>query len=135
MNKVILLGRLTKDGELRTTDNGKSVYTNSVALRRSYANKDGNYESDFIDIQAWGTTAEFINKYFKKGSLISLDGKIETGSYEKDGKKIYTTRVRIENVEFVEGKKEETQEEVDVPTNYKSNYEDSVVIEDSDLPF
>lgn len=136
MNKFIGLGRLTKDGELGTTESGKSVYTNSIALRRNYDNKDGNYDSDFLDIQAWGATGEFINKYFKKGNLISLDGHIETGSYEKDGKKYYTTRVRVENVEFVESKKEDKQEILeDIPQNIKSEYEDTVVIKDEDLPF
>lgn len=136
MNKVIISGRLTKDTELRSSESGVSVARFTIATNRNFKNKEGNYDADFISCVAYRNTAEFINKYFKKGDGIIVDGRIQTGSYDaQDGTKRYTTDVVIENVEF-NGSKNTTKSE-DVPQNIKSNYEsnEEVKLEDFELPF
>lgn len=104
MNKVILIGRLTADPELRQTQNGTSFCKFTVAVNRKFANKDtGEREADFISCQAWRQTAEFINRYFKKGQMIAVEGTLRTGSYQdKNHSDVthYTTDVLAENVEF-----------------------------------
>lgn len=107
MNKVVLVGRLTRDPEVRysTGQNANAMARFSVAINRRFKNADGNYEADFINCIAFGKSAEFIEKYFKKGMAIGLTGRIQTGSYtNKDGVKVYTTDVVVEETEFVESK-------------------------------
>lgn len=107
MNKVILLGRLTKDPEVRYTQGENSTATArfSTAVNRKFKNAEGNYDADFINCVSFGKTAEFIEKYFHKGDMIALTGRIQTGSYtNKDGVKVYTTDVVVEEVEFAGGK-------------------------------
>lgn len=107
MNKVILLGRLTRDPEVRYSqgDNSTATARFSLAVNRKFKNAEGNYDADFINCVAFGKTAEFIEKYFHKGDMISLVGRIQTGSYtNKDGVKVYTTDVVVEEVEFAGGK-------------------------------
>lgn len=99
MNKTILIGRLTKDPEVRQSGE-TSIGRFTVAVDRRMK-KD---EADFISCVAFGKTAEFVEKYFQKGSKIGITGRIQTGSYEKDGHKVYTTDVIAEEVEFVESK-------------------------------
>ena len=102
MNKVILVGRLTRDPDTHNTQN--SQYTRfSVAVGRRFK-RDGQPTADFPNCIAWGKTAEFVDKYFHKGMKIGLEGRIQTGSYEKDGRMIYTTDVLVDSVEFVESK-------------------------------
>ena len=105
MNKCILLGRLTKEPEERHSGD-MTVTRFTVAVDRR--TKDGQ-TADFPSCVAFGKTAEFIAKYFHKGMKIALDGHLQTGSYEKDGKKYYTTDVVVENAEFAESKKSETE--------------------------
>ena len=105
MNKVELVGRLTRDVEIRTTESGTVTARFSIAVSRRFKNAEGVYEADFINCVAFGKTAEFIGKYFSKGSMIGVTGRIQTGSYtNKDGQKVYTTDVVIEECEFVTGK-------------------------------
>ena len=107
MNKVILLGRLTKDPEVRYTQGENSTATArfSTAVNRKFKNAEGNYDADFINCVSFGKTAEFIEKYFHKGDMIALTGRIQTGSYtNKDGQRVYTTDVVVEQVEFAESK-------------------------------
>ena len=101
MNKTILHGRLTKDPEIRYSQSGTAIARFTLAVNRM--KKD---EADFITCKAFGKTAEIMEKYIKKGTEIMLCGRIETGSYEKDGKKVYTTEVIADEIDFV-GKKEE----------------------------
>ncbi len=115
MNKVILMGRLTRDPEVRYSQgaNQTAVARFSVAVDRRFK-KDGEQNADFINCVTFGKTAEFIEKYFKKGMRVGLTGRIQTGSYEdKDGKKVYTTDVVAENVEFVESKNSSDSEQHD----------------------
>lgn len=100
MNKCVLIGRLTNDPELRENDKYKQCKF-TLAVNRL---KEG---ADFINCIAWGNTAELISKYFNKGSQLAIEGRINTGSYEKDGKKVYTTDVIVENITFI-GSKEKT---------------------------
>lgn len=104
MNKIILVGRLTKDPKLSATQNSSYVRFNLAVDRRF--KKDGDeVTADFPSCIAWGKMAEFINKYFHKGMKIGLVGRIQTGSYtNRDGQKVYTTDVVAEEVEFVESK-------------------------------
>lgn len=103
LNKVILMGRLTKDPELRTTNNGKNVTTFTIAVDTGYGE---DKKTDFINCVAWNKTAEFINKYFSKGQMIIVLGRISTRNYEdKNGDKKYITEVIANEVQFGESKK------------------------------
>lgn len=103
MNKVILIGRLTRDPEIRATANS-TMASFSVAVDRRYK-QDGQPDADFPRVIAWGKTAEFIEKYFHKGMKIGIEGRIQTGSYQnQSGQTIYTTDVIADAVEFVESK-------------------------------
>ena len=140
MNKFIGVGNLTKEGELRSTESGKIIYSNSLAMRNDFKNKDGEYDTEFINFSAWGTTAEYLKKYAKKGNKVLIEGRISTRSYDKqDGSKAYITEVIAEKVELLTYKKEETttQNELEVPQNYKTQYEETeeIALSDADLPF
>ena len=102
MNKVFLVGRLTRDLELRSTGS-VSVLRNSIAVnRRVRAGEE--QKADFISIVAFGQTAETMSRFLHKGSLIAIDGRIQTGSYERDGQTVYTTDVVVDNFDFCEKK-------------------------------
>lgn len=105
MNKVILSGRLTRDSEVRYGGaNNTAVARGSLAVDRRFK-KEGEQTADFINYVAFGKTAEFLEKYGKKGTKFIVEGRIQTGSYDnKDGQKVYTTDVVIETVEFAESK-------------------------------
>ena len=105
MNNVVLVGRLTKDIELRTIGQGVSVANFTLAVDRRFKNKQGERETDFIACIAWKMTAEFIAKYFKKGDKIGIVGEIQTRSYEgNSGNKVYVTEVKVEQAHFVDSK-------------------------------
>lgn len=107
MNKVQLVGRLTRDPEIRYSqgENATATARFSVAVNRRFKNAEGNYDADFINCVAFGKSAEFVEKYFRKGMAIGLTGRIQTGNYtNKDGQKVYTTDVIVEETEFVESK-------------------------------
>ena len=105
MNKVILLGRLTAKPELRYTPQNTAFTRFSVAVNRNFTNADGKRDADFINVVAWRKQAETISKFFDKGNLIALEGRLQTGSYDdKDGNKRYTVDVALDNFEFVESK-------------------------------
>jgi len=109
MNKTILMGRLTRDPDVRYSTGEKANATArfSVAINRRFKNAEGGYDADFINCVAFGKTGEFVEKYFQKGSMIALTGRIQTGSYtNKEGVKVYTTDVVVEEVEFAGGKNE-----------------------------
>ncbi|MBQ5566173.1 MAG: single-stranded DNA-binding protein [Clostridia bacterium] len=126
MNNVTLIGRLTKDPDLKTTQSGLSVCRFTVAVDRPYSKEK---QTDFINCLAWRQTADFICKYFTKGQRIALIGSIQTGSYEKDGSKVYTTEVNVSNVEFCESKKQSGE-----TVNAAETTEDIPLVDD-DLPF
>jgi single-strand DNA-binding protein len=104
MNKVTLIGRLTKEPEIRTAQSGTTVARYSLAVQRAFKN-NGQQETDFINCVCFGKTAEFAEKYLHKGTKVAVNGRIQTESYtKKDGQKVYTTDVVIEDHEFVESK-------------------------------
>lgn len=110
MNKVIEIGRNTKDIELKTTPNGKSVVTFSIAVKRTFKNADGEYDSDFLTCVAFGNTAETLSKYVKKGDLIGIEGRLQTRNYtDKEGNNRYATEIVVDYIEFLQPKKQETQ--------------------------
>lgn len=106
MNKVILMGRLTKDVEMRQTPNGIAVARFTIAVNRRFA-KDGGQQADFINCIAWRKTGEFISRYFQKGSMIAVVGSIQTRSWDgNDGKKQYATEVVVDEAYFTGSKTE-----------------------------
>lgn len=136
MNKVILMGRLTKDPEIRSTADGKTIASYSLAVNRSFK-RDGDPDADFLNCVAFGKPAEFAEKYFKKGMQILVTGRIQTGSYtNKDGHKVYTTDIIIESQEFTERKQETPQKPTEAPQKADEKVDDWVNIPDSvELPF
>lgn len=105
MNRVVLVGRLTKDPELRYTPNGVPVASFTLAVNRSFTNQQGEREADFINCVVWRRPAENVANYLKKGSMAGVDGRIQTRSYEgQDGKRVYVTEVLAESVQFLEPK-------------------------------
>lgn len=137
MNSVNLVGNLCKDAEVRYTtgENATAMYRNTIAVQRKFKDKNtGKYESDFIPIQAFGNTAEFLGKYFVKGSKVGITGRIQTGSYtNKEGQKVYTTDVIVENAEFV-GKREDNPAPAEAPKD-KDDFIDIPEGLENELPF
>lgn len=106
MNCVFLCGRLTKDPDVRQTNSGKVYARMSLAVDRRRA-KDGQQQADFPTLIAWGKTAEFAEKYLFKGKKILVEGSLQTGSFEKDGVKHYTTDVLVDNIEFADSRRQD----------------------------
>ena len=141
MNKVILMGRLTKDVEIRQTPNNLSVARFTIAVNRRFV-KDGGQQADFINCIAWRKTGEFISRYFQKGSMIAVVGSIQTRSWDgNDGKKQYATEVIVDEVYFTGSKAESsTGGNTDLSDSglddLNSQYgEDFATIGEEDLPF
>ena len=135
MNKVVLVGRLTAKPELRYTPQNTAYTRFTVAVNRSFANAEGKRDADFINVVAWRKQAETIAKYFDKGNLIALDGRLQTGSYDdKDGNKRYTVDVALDNFEFVESKSARAAEAEATPYDFEENVPSEGVNVDSD-PF
>jgi single-strand DNA-binding protein len=122
MNKVQLVGRLTKDVELKTTSNETAYCNFTLAVDRRFKDANGERQADFINCVAWRQTAEFIYKYFRKGNRIGVCGSIQTRSYEKDGQKVFVTEVLVEEAEFVESQtKTESAPQVEAPQEESGN--------------
>jgi len=117
MNKPYLIGRLTKDIDLRYINSNKAVGTTSIAVNRP-KQKDKEQEADFINVVLWGNTAENCSKYIGKGSRIAIEGRIQTRSYEtENGQKRYVFEVVAENVEFLDNKKQNSETQGSVQNN------------------
>lgn len=107
LNKAILVGRLTKDPELRSTASGISVVSFTVAITRSYARQGEERQTDFINCVAFRNTADFISRYFAKGNMIAVDGSIQTRTWDdQEGKRHWVTEVMVNEAHFVESKKD-----------------------------
>lgn len=105
LNRVVLVGRLTRDPELRYTPNGVAVANFTVAVNRPFSNQQGNREADFINCVVWRRAAENLANFMKKGNLVGVDGRIQTRSFEgQDGRRVYITEVVAESVQFLEPK-------------------------------
>ena len=144
MNKVILMGRLTRDPEVRyTTTNNTLVCTFSIAVNRRFARQDQGQTADFFNIVAWDKTGEFCSKYFKKGQQVGIIGRLQTRNYDdKDGKKVYVTEVVAEETYFADSKREgdgsgsgNSFAGVDAPFNATEGASDFTPVTDDDLPF
>lgn len=136
MNKVILTGRLTKDLVLEHTKQGTPLCQFTLATNRPVI-RDGKRETDFITCIIWNKQAENLVKYQRKGNLLGIQGELRVDTYESDGKRKYKSYVLVEEVEYLESKKEMTKdEEVDFnKVSAKTNREEQITITDSDLPF
>lgn len=107
LNNVTLIGRLTKDVELRYTQTGVAVARFTVAVNRAFSNQQGEKDADFISCVAWRKTAENLANFMSKGSQIGIVGRIQTGSYDdKDGKRVYTTEVIANEISFLDAKQQ-----------------------------
>jgi single-strand DNA-binding protein len=105
LNRVVLVGRLTKDPDLRYTPNGIAVTSITLAVNRPFSNQQGNREADFINVVIWRKQAENVANYLRKGSLAGVDGRLQTRSYENnEGKKVFITEVVADSVQFLESK-------------------------------
>ncbi|MGQ5646567.1 single-stranded DNA-binding protein SsbA [Bacillus velezensis] len=105
LNRVVLVGRLTKDPELRYTPSGAAVATFTLAVNRTFTNQSGEREADFINCVTWRRQAENVANFLKKGSLAGVDGRLQTRSYEnQQGQRVFVTEVQAESVQFLEPK-------------------------------
>ncbi len=111
LNQIVIVGRLVRDPELRTTENGKNVTNITLAVPRSYKNSNGEYETDFVDCVLWTGIAETTTEYCKKGDLLGIKGRVQTRIYEKDEIKKSITEVVAEKVTFLSSKKEKEEAE------------------------
>lgn len=135
LNTAILMGRLTADPELKTTPNNVTVTSFTIAVDRSYAKAGEARQTDFIDIVAWRSTAEFICKYFRKGQMIALQGSIQTRSYtDSQGIKRKAFEVVADGVHFCGGKSEEKTSDTAYAAPQEAP-EHIDVTDDDDLPF
>ena len=140
MNKVILMGRLTRDPEVRYSQSAEPVAISrfSLAVDRRYK-RDGEPDADFINCVAFGKTGEFVEKYFRKGQRVAVEGRLQVRSYDKDGVKQWSTEVVVENNYFADSKVqgEQTQAAVTTPQDaYDSGFTgQGEPIEEEDLPF
>ncbi|WP_294483708.1 single-stranded DNA-binding protein [uncultured Ruminococcus sp.] len=117
LNKVILMGRITQDLEVKQTTGGQAVLSFSVAVQRSYKDQSGQYPTDFLDCVAWGQTAEFIGRYFSKGRMIVVEGNLRKRVWEdKNGVKHYPTEIFVDNASFAGDSKPQGG------GNYSNNY-------------
>ena len=161
MDKALLIGRLTRDPELRSTSTGRSVCQFSIAVNRNFTNANGEREADFINCVVWDKQAENLVKYQKRGNQIAVDGRIQTRNYEdKDGKRVYVTEILANNISFLDSKGTNTSsndfnslpeppredsvssssnmnnmETVSVDKDPFEAFGDSIEISDNDLPF
>lgn len=144
INRTILVGRLTKDPDLKYTAQGTPVANFTLAVNRTFTNQQGEKETDFINIVVWRKQAENAANYLKKGNLAGVDGRIQTRNYEgQDGKRIYVTEVLAESVQFLEPKGSQGQGDTNTQTRKQTQdnsqkdpfKNDGHDILDSDLPF
>ena len=157
MNKVVLIGRLTRDPELRYTGSNIPVATFSLAVNRNFSNQQGEREADFINIVVWRKQAENVKNYLTQGSQVAIDGRIQTRSYDdNNGQKRYVTEVVADNVEFLGSKNssnnssngssneeptpydfgdEKEPKGTDVDSNPFADFGSNIEISDDELPF
>lgn len=125
INRVVLVGRLTKDPELSYTPSGIPMTKFTVAVNRAFSNQQGEREADFISCIAWRKQAENLANFMRKGSLIGLEGRIQTGSFEgQDGKRVYTTDVVVDSIQFLEPRSQQSGQSSTQnyqSTNYQQN--------------
>ncbi|MCI2948368.1 single-stranded DNA-binding protein [Staphylococcus caledonicus] len=142
LNRVVLAGRLTKDPEFRTTQNGVSVTNFTLAVNRNFKNKNGEQQADFINVVVFRQQAENVNNYLSKGNLAGVDGRIQSRSYENnEGQRVYVTEVLADSVQFLEPKNNQSNNQPQQQSgqaqsgNNPFNNDNNVNIDNDDLPF
>ena len=142
LNCAVIMGRLVADPELRQTPSGVSVTRFRVAVDRAFVKQGEERKTDFIDVVAWRQTAEFVTRYFPKGSMIAVQGSIQTGFYEKDGIKRNTFEIVADNVSFCGSKSESgtagaAPRAADAAPSFSNGSADdfAALADDDDLPF
>ena len=155
MNRVELIGRLVRDPEIRYTASNIATTRFTLAVNRNFQGQDGEQGTDFISVVTWRKQAENVKKYLTKGSLVSVEGRIQTGSYEKNGQRVYTTDVVGDSVQFLETRaqsqnrtsnndvtpsdfvqtNEPVEEGSDMSDEVFANFGDSIEISDDDIAF
>lgn len=151
LNRVVLVGRLTRDPDLRYTASGRAVANFTIAVNRPFTNQQGDREADFINCVIWNKPAENLANYMSKGNLIGIDGNLQSRSYDgQDGKRIYVTEVLAASVQFLESKNKTQNQEPNHQPSYQpanqSSYQQTqqasshenlepIDISDDDLPF
>ena len=133
INNVVLVGRLTHKSDLKFTTNGKNYTQFSIAVQRKFKNQSDEYEADFINCTLWGKAAENFTKFTRKGSLVGVEGRLQTRNYKKEGRKIYITEVIAENFSLLESKATTDARENNPITNTQSN--EVIEFSEDDLPF
>lgn len=162
MNKVFLIGRLTRDPELRYTGSNRAVTQITIAVNRNFTNQNGEREADFINVVVWDKAAENLKKYVGKGRMVAVEGRIQTRNYDNnEGKKVYVTEVVAQNVQFLDSRSasdnsasytqvaptntnnvspydfdnNNNMETVNVESDPFASFGSSVDLSDNDLPF
>lgn len=140
INRVVLVGRLTKDPEFRTTQNGVSVATFTLAVNRTFTNAQGEREADFINCVTFRKQADNVNRFLSKGSLAGVDGRIQSRSYEnQDGKRVFVTEAVCESVQFLEPKNNQSnnqpQQQNGQAQSGNNPFGNGADISDDSLPF
>ena len=150
LNAVCLMGRLTRDPELRTTASGVSVTSFTLAVERAYVKQGEDRQADFIDVVAWRQQAEFVCRYFQKGSLVAINGRLQTNNYQdKNGNNRTSVAVVADNINFAGSKgtskpvdeggeaapRSDAWPKADPPANYGGVDDFSVIDDSDDLPF
>ena len=152
MNRVELIGRITRDPELRYTSSNIATTRFTLAVNRPFQGQNGEQGTDFINIVVWRKQAENVKKFVSKGSLVAVEGRIQTGSYEKDGQRVFTTDVVADSVQFLETKAQSQNrvesadvtpsdfvnsdiKESDTSDEVFANFGDSIEISDDDIAF
>lgn len=147
INRTVLVGRLTKDPEIRYTQSGMAVANFTMAVNRQFTNANGEREADFISCIVWRKAAENFCNFTHKGSLVGIDGRIQTNTYEKEGQRVYSTQVVVDNFSLLEPKQQSQQrgqqsnasdalhDNFGQPTNNYSQNNNDFDIDDNDLPF
>lgn len=132
LNNISLCGRTTRDFELKYIGTGTAVATNTIAVDRDFKNKNGEYETDFINIEVFGKTAEFASNYIEKGNLVAVNGSLRIDKYEKDGNTVYYTKVNVSTIQNI-GKTSKNNENLE--HNNQPTFNASNSINDDDVPF
>lgn len=139
LNKIFLMGRLVRDPELRVTNTGRAVTNITIAVDRDFKDASGDYPTDFVDVSAWGRTADFVNRYFSKGRMILIVGRLESRKWvDKDGNNRVSWGVTADEAHFADSKRESSEgsntPETSAPKAEPPRFEEQTE-DDGELPF
>src|SRR5690554_3243770 len=146
INRVVLVGRITRDVDHRVTQSGVSVVSFTLAVNRNFTSASGEREADFINCVAWRSTADFMKNYVKKGNLLGVDGRIQTRNYEdSDGRTVYITEIVADSVQLLESRNSQPDNQQPSRNRYEDNRQNDAqdelyetaknLVADDDLPF